>query len=376
MAYLRHIAIAQGFLDMTSISLGSLYGLTHSSRSQKDLWGKNQFNSAFPAALACYMRDQGLGAVMVKLQESLETECVVTNLDDIFGTELPNDQLFFDFEARYAPYASLVDHPLERIDLIIRKASQRIGKTGKSETVAGEFIRPLEVKLTVVPDNSTASNPSDKWFPEMVIRPATTKYCALSLASQISQADAKDIFHVMGRDVRDWGNISEVTALLPKVLDTLRLFQSHFLDCQKPIILQPIWRTQGKQPLLDKQAFDLFVWSDHALLNVIIDLASKNPSSITRYARSALRIARYLFEYGRAGVAHIDNIYASMTYEAQSDKEFTLNGQNTKRYLDHPRMHTPIVNREAVKDIILNGGERNLSPERRLDQTIFFSYKG
>ncbi|WP_242026087.1 HindVP family restriction endonuclease [Anabaena sp. FACHB-1391] len=33
-----------------------LFGLTHSNRdfSQRESWGKNQFNNSFPASLACY----------------------------------------------------------------------------------------------------------------------------------------------------------------------------------------------------------------------------------------------------------------------------------------------------------------------------------
>ncbi|RKZ70412.1 MAG: HindVP family restriction endonuclease, partial [Candidatus Parabeggiatoa sp. nov. 1] len=38
-----------------------LFGIKHSNRdfSNKESWGKNQFNSSFPVALACYMSDKG-----------------------------------------------------------------------------------------------------------------------------------------------------------------------------------------------------------------------------------------------------------------------------------------------------------------------------
>lgn len=43
----------------------SLYGIENSNRNFADpyYWGKNQFNSSFPIALTCYMRDQGLSPV-------------------------------------------------------------------------------------------------------------------------------------------------------------------------------------------------------------------------------------------------------------------------------------------------------------------------
>lgn len=46
-----------------------LYALNHSNRdfSQRDSWGKNQFNNSFPTALACYMHSQGLDPVYLKL---------------------------------------------------------------------------------------------------------------------------------------------------------------------------------------------------------------------------------------------------------------------------------------------------------------------
>lgn len=44
------------------------------------------------------------------------------------------------------------------------------------------------------------------------------------------------------------------------------------------------------------------------------------------------------------------------------------------RYMNHPRMSEPILPKEIVRKIILNGGEESLSPERRLDQTISIAY--
>jgi hypothetical protein len=43
--------------------------------------------------------------------------------------------------------------------------------------------------------------------------------------------------------------------------------------------------------------------------------------------------------------------------------------------MNHPRMGAPILGKEIVRNIILHGGEEYLSPERRLDQTIYFAYK-
>lgn len=39
-----------------------LFGLLHSNRdfSQRESWGKNQFNNSFPIALSCYMYHKGI----------------------------------------------------------------------------------------------------------------------------------------------------------------------------------------------------------------------------------------------------------------------------------------------------------------------------
>ncbi|RJQ54820.1 MAG: HindVP family restriction endonuclease [Nitrospiraceae bacterium] len=47
----------------------ALYGITHSNRDFSDhyYWGKNQFNSSFPVALSCFMRDSGINPVYLRL---------------------------------------------------------------------------------------------------------------------------------------------------------------------------------------------------------------------------------------------------------------------------------------------------------------------
>jgi len=348
---------------------GCLYGLFHSNRQGKNLWGKNQFNSTFPTALACYMRDQRIDAVYVKVTENLKTRCATISIDELFNTDICNENLFFDFESRHEPFQKLVEHNLERVDLVIRTL-----KNGKKD-LAGDALRALEIKLTVIPDSTTCNNSPDNWFPEMVIRPATIMYCAMSMASGITQEQAKEIFNPVGKNVRQWGNGTEALQLLPKVLTALNQLQERFLTKQQPIILQPIWRTQGKRPVLDDSAFDIFVWSDHALVRVVLDIVENNPGELSRFARSILRIARYLYEYGRAGTAHMNNIFSDMTYGHQSDKEFSLGGTITQRYMNHSRMGKPVFRKEVIRDIILDGGEEHLSPERRLDQTIYFAYR-
>ena len=59
---------------MTEIEKPSLFGIKHSNRdfSDRDAWGKNQFNSSFPTALSAYLADKNLENVYIKLDENLE----------------------------------------------------------------------------------------------------------------------------------------------------------------------------------------------------------------------------------------------------------------------------------------------------------------
>ena len=44
-----------------------LFGIEHSNRSRDDHWGKNCFNSSFPAATANYMLENDIPAIYIKL---------------------------------------------------------------------------------------------------------------------------------------------------------------------------------------------------------------------------------------------------------------------------------------------------------------------
>ncbi|MGZ0802649.1 HindVP family restriction endonuclease [Kluyvera ascorbata] len=351
---------------------GKLFGIKNSNRSGIDLWGKNQFNSTFPLSLACYMREHGIPVIYLTLDENLEVKPVELSVNDLFGTNLPTENLYYSFESQFEPYKSITYDQIERVDLVVCKNEGVL----KGKNITGEQLRALEVKLTVVPDNSTYHLSEKLWAPEIVIRPATTMYCALGTAvsCQEFKPEIRSIFEPICNNIKDWGNEVEANLLLPDLLASLDKFQSRFYEHQSPAIMQPIWKTQGKTPFLHDNAFDIFVWSDFALARLFIDLAKKsNGNKVSRHARSALRLGRFLFEYSRSGKAHLHNIYSEMTYSYQSDKEFSVSGRVTHKYMKHERLENPILSKDIIKSIILDGGEKNLSPERRFDQSVYFS---
>lgn len=92
--------------------------------------------------------------------------------------------------------------------------------------------------------------------------------------------------------------------------------------------------------------------------------------------RSTARLARCIYDISKSGKVRIDEVYRQMAFNYQTDKEFSVSGAITNRYMRSPRLESPIVPRDALYDIILNGGEKLLMPERRFDQTIYFTMRG
>jgi len=359
------------FPDMTAPREPSLYGIGLSNRKGDALWGKNQFNGCFPAALSCWMRDNGISLLQVTAHSGDETR-----IDEVAaGAALATDRTarpFYNFEAAFSPFKAYLYDPenIERADLVIGEAS-------KSGPGIGEQYRPFEIKLTTVPDNTTVERAESEWAPELVVRPSTTMHCALGLfhAAVEARGDVREIVEPLCKDVSDWSHKKEMLELLRKVSVAMPLLQECLEPFQTPLVLQPIWKTQGKSPLLAEQSFDVFVWTDLALIRVVADrVASQvNPTEVSRHARALLRVWRILFEVARTGKVQIGNVLNQMTYGHQSDKEFALSGAITHPYLRHPRLVCPAVSRQRLRDIILDGGHERLSPERRFDQSVYFS---
>lgn len=344
-----------------------LYGITASNRGNMDLWGKNQFNSSFPIALACYMRDQGHKAVYLKLDKNLKVVPVELSFDEIFNSKLPNDQLYFSFESKFDPYQKYASDDIGGIDLVVK-------------SVGGDYLRPLEIKLTVLPDSGTSTKEESLWGSEIVIRPATTKYCALGIADSCMSKmdDIRDRFEPLGIDMQDWGNRVEISSKMENMLKCINSFEKDYLSHQKPILLQPIWKTQGQSPMLADQAFDIFVWSDFALSRLFLDNAwdNRTSSTINRQMRSAARFFRFMYQMSTSHKVALSKIYHEMDFGRQTDKEFAVAGNTTNKYMASPRLLTPCLPSSVVKEIILNGGEEELKPERRFDQTLYFTAKG
>jgi hypothetical protein len=118
-----------------------LFGVTHSNRdfTQVDSWGKNQFNSSFPAGLTNFLASKKLDNVYLYLDTELKVKHGKISTKQLFGINPNSDDLFFSFESPYTPYQQLVIGSLPRVDLVTQLRSN------------GQCLRPIEVKLTALP---------------------------------------------------------------------------------------------------------------------------------------------------------------------------------------------------------------------------------
>lgn len=341
----------------------SLFGLNNSNRdfSKADAWGKNQFNSSFPAALSCYLDHQGIDANYI----SIANQKFGINLIDIaslFGIKPTQSNTYFAFEAQHTPFQKYVIGALPRTDLVIQDSS------------TGQCLRGLEVKLTALPDNTTCNLSDDKFGSEIVIRPDTIVYLAASIASANIEIVKKHI-ESSAVVVDNWSDAREVISSIAKIINCISDISIDIEQNQSPFLLHPIWKTIGKSPKLADNCLDVFVWSDAAFAWFISQI-SKNDNGatqITRQMRTSIWLYKMLLDICINGRCDYKDIIDKLSYNTKNDKSFASAGSITNPYMSCKNLTLPRIKKDEIKNIILGGGQNLLSPERRFDAIIFNS---
>jgi len=132
------------------MSKPALFGLTHCNRDfenakgESSAWSKNNFNATFPTALACYMHSIDIHPVYLMLNAQGKLVHDKITVAHLFGIDPLSNDVYYAFESEYGPYKQLVIGSTPRIDLVVETRSTSTG------------LRGLEIKLTALPDNSTA----------------------------------------------------------------------------------------------------------------------------------------------------------------------------------------------------------------------------
>ena len=346
-----------------------LYGIYNSNRTANDHWGKNCFNSSFPTSAACYMLDKNIRAIYITLaveNGNLVVQPEEISISDAFncGNKTSHD-LYFSFESVYAPYQQYSFDSIDGIDLVVKDTQ-------------GNYLAPLEVKLTVIPTSHTSVLPEEKWGSEIVVRSATTSYCALGMFDSVKEfsRDIREIFEESCSSIQMWDNDYEMTHKMPSLCKAIDDFQLAYYRYQKPLLMQTLWKTQGQSPILADQAFDIVIWSDYAFSRLFLDNSALPAETMKRGMRASARLARCLWELSKSGKIRVVDIYRQMAFGNQTDKEFAVGGTLWRKYVTTDRIQNLALHKDIVHEVIESGYIERLMPERRFDQTLYFTMRG
>lgn len=342
-----------------------MFGITKSNKdfTEKSSWGKNQFNNSFPVALANYMANKDVELVYLTLDRRMRVKHGKIPTSKLYGISPSSSFLYFDFESNYDPFEQLVTSRLPRVDLVTRKID------GDRK----ECLMPIEIKLTTVPDNSTCEFAEEKFSAEIVVRPDTIVYLATSIAVDYKndRRGLSEILSPVCSKVSNWTDRNEIYDTIPSFIEILDgIFRSN-LDKQTPLVMQPIWKTVGKSARLSDNCLDVFVWSDYAFTRLFVDPSrSLENGNITRHARSTVWLVKMLFDFAKTGKINHRAVIDQLSFDTKNDKAFSVNGLVTYPYLSCRELVTPRIKKSEIGGIILGGGQKLLSPERRLDGVI------
>ncbi len=338
----------------------SLFGLKKTNRdfTQRETWGKNQFNSSFPAALCCFLASKNIKANYLAISDGKLTPGFIS-IKDVFSIPADDNDAYFAFESQHTPYQKFVVGSLPRTDLVIQKES------------TGECLSGLEVKLTALPDNTTYSLNEELYGSEIVVRPDTIVYLACSIAAGLSN-ELSD--HLPSIKINDWSDARLVLKKIDQIINAVEFLSIVLEKQQHSFLLQPIWKTIGKSPELSENCLDMFVWSNAGFSNFISSIAKNNhDSTITRQTRTAVWLYKMLSDIKDNKRFNHEKIIDTLSYNTKNDKAFASAGNVTNRYMSCSRLIKPIIKKSEIKEIILGGGQNMLSPERRFDAILFNS---
>ncbi len=345
----------------------SLFGLVHSNRdfTDKRAWGKNQFNSSFPASLSAYLFEKGLENIYLKINSLYEIEHSTINTAELFGQSPKSDELFYSFESQFLPFQKFLIGNIPRVDLVTQDLND------------GKSLNGLEIKLTALPDNSTCDLNEDRYGTEIVARPDTIVYlvCSLTSCYENSQLELKEIIGNKFENLGDWSEIASIIPFIDKMFEILRKVSLTNINQQQPLILQPIWKTVGKSPKLAENCLDVFVWSNLAFMKMFSKIAQKDirKGKITRQLRTVIWVCKMLFDFSEKGQFNHAEIIDRLSFNTRNDKAFALSGRATHPFMKCETLSKPRIKKDEIKHIILGGGQNLLSPERRFDAIIFNS---
>jgi type II restriction enzyme len=278
---------------------------------------------------------------------------------NLFGTDPLAKTTHFGFETAFTAFEKYVDGGMPRTDLVVSTSANTSKQTAA-----------LEVKLTAIPDSVTHMLDESQYGAELVVRPDTIFYLAAGL-SHDNQELLKYAFQADGVPLSNLGTAKQALSHYPKIHESLMKIVKDVNLVQRPNIIQPVWKTEGKSPRLADQCLDLFVWSTAGFLYFVLDIAKpSDQKKISRPMRTVIWAYKMLADIANTGKTNFQTTIDTLTYDNKNDKAFAAAGSVTHKYMSHQNLTKPRVSKSEIKSIILGGGEYMLSPERRFDAIV------
>lgn len=341
-----------------------LYGQKYSSRDYRyeESWGKNQFNSSFPASLVAYMSSQGKNPVYLCTNKKNEVVHKYIEPSVLLGIDPLSDEAFYNFEAGYFPYEQYYSassaKKKEKIDLVMFNRSTQSAVSG------------LEVKLTTLPDNATKDLPESEYGSEIVVRSPTILFLACSICACYDSKQGKvklhNLLNTIGEEIKNWGEIRQVLPHYDNIKDAVLNVSSDMNRKQVPLIIQPIWKTGDKLRDLAEDCLDVFVWSNLSVIQMCLR-ENNAKEDISRNQRTIIWLYKMLWDFTQFGHFNYTDIVNDLAYNYKTDKAFSINGKLTNPMMRCAELSKPRITKYEIKNIILGDGQKLLRPERRFD---------
>lgn len=338
-----------------------LFGQKYSSRDYRcpESWGKNQFNSSFPASLVAYMSSKNISPVFICTNKKNEIVHKPISASELLGIDPLSEDAYYDYEAGYYPYEKYYTaSKKEKIDLVMISRS-------KSTPLSG-----LEVKLTTLPDNTTKDLSDAEYGSEIVVRSPTILFLACSICSCYDSPKRKMKLHAMlntiGEEIRDWGEIRQVVPHYEAIKTAVLRVSSDLANKQVPLIMQPVWKTDKRLTDLDERCLDVFVWSNLSVVQMALR-ETYSAEDISRNQRTIIWLYKMLWDFTQFDKFNYTAIVNDLSYKYKTDKAFAISGKLTNQFMKSQELKAPRISKYEIKNIILGDGQKLLRPERRFD---------
>lgn len=337
-----------------------LFGQKYSSRDYRyeDSWGKNQFNSSFPASLVAYMGSKKIDPIFICTNKSNDIIHSLISSQALLGIDPLGENAYYDYEASYFPYEQYYSATKkEKIDLVMIDRSTNSPVSG------------LEVKLTTLPDNTTKDSDDADYGSEIVVRSPTILFLACSICScfdDTKKSNLHNMLNTIGSDIKDWSEIRNILPHYEAIKNAVLTVSSYLYDQQIPIIVQPIWKTNKSLTDLEENCLDVFVWSNLSIIQMALREKSA-PDDISRNQRTIVWLYKMLWDFTLYGKFNYTDIVNDLSYNYKTDKAFAISGKLTNPFMKCEALTKPRITKHEIKNIILGGGQKLLRPERRFD---------